>query len=690
MSFNEIYTRWKSDNNSVSKTELDYLYNKAKDAYYNGDELISDAEFDEIEKQLGKENKGYIGSKTGNYTVKHSFIMGSIAKSQVKEDKKTGIVNWDIAADTITKALNKANDCTFYETTPKLDGCSFSAEFKNVNNEAILISCATRGDGEYGSDISHWFESTVKGPYWNKIDEAVSALCRNMSNDIFCVRGEILIPYSSFNEKYQEIFTNPRSFVAGCTTNKWENTKQQKEYASNLHFVCYDYRIVNGDNGEYTELDWINSADPTYSKISKYLGHIGELPDMDYCQVHAFNDNISIEELQDIYNVYDDYRNNISKYALDGVVFKPTVSARKYNENRKRPLDCIAMKFMPMMNATKIIDIKWTVGKTGEYTPIAIIDTIQLDGKNIHKASLHNYNYIVKHGAGIGSKVRISLAGDIIPFVYEIIEPAGCDNINLPTDSYIETDSVSANMHLMKKFDDMSLAKNKFLASAKSLNINYIGPATAETLWDELHDIIPNVISIQSKTLDNIIQLLPSKTHDTIYEVLGNSKSIENIVNSLDDYMSKIELSDIIKSFCFKMCGDRASILCAKLLSGIDASTSGFPAESYMWVYDKNSDNYKQLMNALDILNLGLDTIEVEEEDNSDKIPIIMTGSPKNITSYATKEEFLNNNPKYVETTSWKECKLLVTDDITSTSGKMKKALKAGIKIMSYDEADNA
>ena len=129
------------------------LFNRAKDAYYNGEEIISDADYDQLEKELGLENKSYIGSKKGNYTQKHSFIMGSLAKVQIKEDKKTGEVNWEAAAEKITKYLNKSKGTTVYETTPKLDGCSFSLEFKNDNNEAVLISCSTRGDGAYGTDI---------------------------------------------------------------------------------------------------------------------------------------------------------------------------------------------------------------------------------------------------------------------------------------------------------------------------------------------------------------------------------------------------------------------------------------------------------------------------------------------------------------------------------------------------------
>ena len=101
-----------------------------------------------------------------------------------------------------------------------------SAEFKLSRNGAKLISISTRGDGEYGSDISKQFESLYNtSPYWKGIDDAVSSLCDR--NTILVIRGEVLIPKTSFSSSYQNDFTNPRSFVAGTLGVKWENTREQ-------------------------------------------------------------------------------------------------------------------------------------------------------------------------------------------------------------------------------------------------------------------------------------------------------------------------------------------------------------------------------------------------------------------------------------------------------------------------------
>ena len=75
------------DYSKLTTKEKIELLNKAKDAYYNSyKEILSDAEFDELEKEVGLENKNYIGSAAGNYEIKHSIPMGSLSKTQVKEE----------------------------------------------------------------------------------------------------------------------------------------------------------------------------------------------------------------------------------------------------------------------------------------------------------------------------------------------------------------------------------------------------------------------------------------------------------------------------------------------------------------------------------------------------------------------------------------------------------------------------
>ena len=118
----------------LSNDEITDLLNICKDTYYNTQkEIIDDYKFDALETYIGLENNNYVGSKSSakhaNYTIKHSFIMGSLSKVQIKQDKETGNVDMNYFADEISKYIDKSSNTNYFETTPKLDGCSFSAEF---------------------------------------------------------------------------------------------------------------------------------------------------------------------------------------------------------------------------------------------------------------------------------------------------------------------------------------------------------------------------------------------------------------------------------------------------------------------------------------------------------------------------------------------------------------------------------
>ena len=664
----------------MTRAEKIELMNKAKDAYYNSsEEIMSDAEYDELERSVGLENKSYIGSAKGNYTVKHAFSMGSIQKTQIKE-QRDGTVNWNTAADDIMSTFRKANNCQYIEATPKLDGCSFSLEFVNTNNKSHLQTCATRGNGQWGTDIKHWFEPLLETEYWAAIDDAVRHFCENNSDDIFCIRGEVLIPENKFTEEYSETYTNPRSLVAGVLGLKFEDVTPEKlKVGRDLHFVCYDYRVFS--NGEYEELDWMNPNEESYQEIKPYLNHIGELPD--FTKLYEFNGRLDEEFVKSLYDEFDEYRHN-SPYALDGVVLKPEASARQYNENRNRPVDCIAIKFMPMINATEIIDISWRVGKTGEYFPTAIVSPITMpDGKKINRASLHNYGWIINNDCGIGSKVRISLAGDIIPFVYEIVEhstPEG--NMNLPENTHVERDANSGALHLMKEFKENEEEENQFLNSALTLNINTIGPAAARAIYEACRKAF--------SPLTNILYVMNENGYRMIYDALGDGKSIQNYVENMRNFVRYITLTDIIKSFNFKSCGTKASEVCAKILLGQQYSTSSLPAESYQWALNSSSRQYYMVIKAIEMLDMSLEDFqsqETKDDFEGKKQKIIMTGSPEEF-GYKTKAVFLQQHPELEETGSWKEIDILVTDDLESNSGKMQKARKLGIPIKTYGELD--
>ena len=125
------------------------LYNKAKEAYYNGAPIMSDIEFDELERSLGLENKSYIGAKHNtSYTIQHPYIMGSLSKVQIK-NSEDGSVDWGKFFQEVSTYIYRYHERTSVIVTPKYDGCSFEAIISNGEIESI----SSRGDGNWGKDI---------------------------------------------------------------------------------------------------------------------------------------------------------------------------------------------------------------------------------------------------------------------------------------------------------------------------------------------------------------------------------------------------------------------------------------------------------------------------------------------------------------------------------------------------------
>lgn len=630
------------------------LYNEAKESYYNGVEIMSDQEFDKLEKELGLENTSYVGTHhQKSYTIQHPYLMGSLSKVQIVKNDK-GIVDYNKFADNINTYLKKSKkygesvwNC---DITPKLDGCSFEVV---IGRYGDLISVSTRGDGEYGKDIKSWFEYE-----WNKWIESgkIKAYMNSLDDDQqmfleqLVIRGECLINQNIFNKKYSNDFTIPRSFVSGVINSDWEDTLEQHERRKDLSWVCYDYREIY-ENGVIIELD--------YFEESEHLP--GEMPIQIYNNVKY----IDGDKLKDIYAFFEKVRKDY-EYALDGFVIKPAEPFRLQDNTRERQEDCIAVKFLPEIVRAEIVDIEWNVGKTGEYFPTAILKEVILGGKKVNRVSLHNYDWVVKNMCGVGSEVDIVLSGDIIPNVLEVY--GSSTSFNLPENSIIEGNvEIGENMHLMKLMNNMDVNKLKFINSVNTLKIDGIG----EKIGEVLYNIIPE---------DNIIKLMCDNNLQKIEHTLGKSKSTSNIINALTERRNKLSLYDVVLSLCMSNCGEKNSEWFVKKISGLNPDDKGIPI-----VVKEQSEN-EQILTMIEeeyMKPFGISYIEATVV-NEDVIPVIMTGSPK-ACGFNTKADFLSKHPEYVETSKWNECQILFTDDLESDSSKMQKAKKLGITIKKYN-----
>lgn len=623
------------------------LYNKAKEAYYNGTPIMEDFEFDKLETELGLENKSYIGSKHNpSYTVQHPFIMGSLSKIQIKKDKNSENINFELYLDSLKKYVGNNK----LIITPKYDGCSFEVQ---TSKSGKIKSISTRGDGEFGKDI--------KEHILDKVEKAL----RKVEFKESCYRGEVLIDKNIFAQKYSE-FVNPRSFVSGVLNRKFEGiSTEEKEELKNkcndLSIVIYDVRTKQ--NTEWEDVEWTSLVSDN-------------IPDF-------YFENVKIEnakDFEDIYNKFSKYRETC-KFALDGIVIKPVVSNRINNLTQHRPSDCVAIKFIPILEETEVIDIEWNLGKSGEYTPVVITNPVIMDGKSVTRANANNIGYLISNKISIGTKLVFSLAGDIIPFIYKVTDTSRFDeqNINLPKNSELN------GIHLMAIMSEEEKRAKELKYSILTLNIPGMGESNANALVDYIVESCKGdeFFDEQPKQIPNNVFMIEAID----FEIGIGGKNGTKISKSYKDIISNITLDLIIRSCNFKLCGEKVSEQIANKLLGNEYDFTSMASEAYEWCFDDNSKQMIQLNEIFDKLGFSLEFFKQKQQsiavasNDEDKIPVILTGEPNN---YSTKAEFIKCNPQYRVTTKWKECKIVFTNSLDSNTGKMKQAKAKGIEIRVY------
>lgn len=622
----------------MTKKEKLELYYKAKEAYYNGQEIMTDFEFDALEKELGLENKAQVGARHNpSYTIFHPFIMGSLSKVQIHKDKE-GNIDWRKYFTEAAKYFGRQEVIV----TPKFDGCSFECEVKD--NKMLQIS--SRGDGKTGKDlrkhVAHLIpQEFINLPGWN----------------VF--RGEILVSKSVFEKKYAEQFTNPRSFVSGVLNRDYSDDEEFLDMLNDLSIVIYDWRQIT--NGIVKDHDWTK------------LPNCDVLPDRYWiCK------ELTLENFEWYYNDLAEYR-KICKYALDGIVIKPTEDFRINNTTEHRPSDCVAIKFIPMLEETEVVNITWNLGKTGEYTPIIWVNPVNMDGRDVQKCSGHNYGYLKTKGVTIGSKVIMSLAGDIIPFLYKVTQ-TNDGEIPMP-----EGETLIDDIHLMAVLNEKDHAKLKFIYSANSLNIPNIGSETAKKIFDYISSVDPTTADFFGEAEPTLKYNILECTPEEIYFGAGSGKNGSNAKKSFEEVLKSLTLTDIIKSCSFKLCGSKVAEQCASYILTGDADFEHLATEGYQWVMNENSNERKEINEILNKIGMTIDDFKVVHEaiqkTVSNQIPVILTGEPND---YKSKGEFLACHPEYRQTGSWKEVQIVFTNSLESNTGKMKKAREKGVELKLY------
>ena len=500
------------DNENVKKEieELTNKINKYNELYFNdSSSVLTDYEYDCLIDELNKLEEQYPEYKLPNSPLNNNGEIHSNKFKKVSHKipmlslKKT--YSFEEIEDFI-KNINKNYNDVSYVCELKLDGISIDAHY--LNNKLVTLS--TRGDGYTGDDITH------NSSY-------ITNLPLEINSDIKDIhfRGEAIMKLSDFNSinkilmsnNSNEVLSNPRNTASG--TLKLTNDTPKK---NNRILTSYFYSIIVDNNTKsiHTQIETLNF-------IKKY-----NLP---LNNTYRFCKNIN--DIIDYINFYEKEKDNID-IPIDGIVIK--INEHKYYETlgytNKHPKWAIAYKYKPKATSTKLINIEYTVGRTGVITPVANFEPVKISGTIIKKATLHNILEITRLGIRENDNILIKKSGEIIPKII------GVDitkrNINNKKINEIKN-CPSCNEKLIQKNNliycpnknckDRIIESIKHFVSKEAMDIKCIGDKIINEFYKK--GIIKSIIDIYKIKFRDIVRLPGFSTLSTkkLIDEINNSKS---------------------------------------------------------------------------------------------------------------------------------------------------------------------
>ncbi|MFO7926096.1 MAG: NAD-dependent DNA ligase LigA [Halobacteriota archaeon] len=368
-----------------------------------------------------------------------------------------------------------------YLCEPKFDGLSIELVYENGR----LERAATRGDGFEGDDVTQNVRTIRSVPLELQGDPP----------DFLAVRGEVLMPKAAFQahnreriERGDDPFANPRNAAAGTIRQLDPSVTAERP------LTCFVFDILDDGRREFG----------TRLGERKAIGRWGFLTDDHTRLVENIDEAVSFrEEMLD--------RRNELGYEIDGTVIKldRTEACELLGATARAPRWAYAYKFPARTEVTTVRDIVVQVGRTGRLTPVALLDPVEVAGVEVSRATLHNPKQIAELGVDIGDTVRIKRAGDVIPYVEEVVDgddegfefPETCPVCGSPVerDGPIAfcTGGVSCPAQLRRAV--------QHYASRSGLDIEGLGAKAVDQLIDE--GLVERLPDLHSLSVDDLASL---------------------------------------------------------------------------------------------------------------------------------------------------------------------------------------
>ena len=654
---NNLY--YNEDNPIISDMEYDFLIRELKELEQKYPELL---EYNKNGENSPTEKIG--GTASAKFSkVRHRVPMLSLSNTYNISE----IEDFDKRVKKIILAENIENNSKELEyiLELKLDGLSISLIYEN----GMLVQAVTRGDGQVGEDVTENIREIPTIP--KKLKENISLE----------VRGEIILPISSFNRINQEredegedVFANPRNAASGTIR------QLDKTIVAERGLDCYLYYLVNAENyGIETHLESIEYIEKLGFKTTK-----------------IFEKYTDFKKLEEAIDKWHDERKKLD-YETDGLVIKVNNFSlyEILGYTTKSPRWAIAYKFPAEQVKTKLIDVTFQVGRTGVITPVAELEAVNLSGSVVKRASLHNFDEIRRKDIKIGDNVIVEKAAEIIPQVVNVVfddrtgeeieiqEPANCPVCN--SELAHEEGLVALKCHnpLCPEKVKRQIA---YFVSRDAMNISGLGDKIVEK-FIELGKI---------KTIVDIYSLKEYREELENLEKMGQ-KSVDNLINNIEASKNR-DFSKVLYALGIPFVGKFNANLLTKNFKNIEnlknqsienlLSVKGIGDKVAIAVntFLNNENNWKIITNLQNVgLQFAINESDLKEiADNPIKGKnFLATGKLQKYKRNDIKDIILSKGGNYLSAVS-KNLDFLIAGE--KAGSKLEKAEKLGIRVLTEEE----
>ncbi len=651
--------------------ELRRLLHEHNRRYYiQNDPIISDQEFDALMNELQTLEQRHpelydansptqrVGSDlNGNFEqVEHKYPMLSLSNTYNEHD----VASW---YDSVKRGLKGETFEICCEI--KFDGLSISL----IYVDGRLIRGVTRGDGIHGDDVTANVRTIRSIP-----------LVLQPGGDYpkeFEIRGEVLMPWSVFErlnlerEKAEEpLFANPRNAASGTLKSLSSKLVASRNLDSYLYYLLGDDVPCDG------HYENMQKAAEWGFKISDAMRKVG-----------------SLSEIFDYIRYWDVERKNLP-VATDGIVLKVNSlrQQRILGYTAKSPRWAIAYKFKAERACTKLTDIKYQVGRTGQITPVACLDEVQISGTSVRRATLNNEDFMKKMDLHIGDYVYVEKGGEIIPKIVGVAYDKRDDNIKPAT---FITHCPECGSELVRYEGEAAYycpndsgcppqikGRIEHFIARKAMNIDSIGPETVDEYY-------------RRGLISNFADLYEIKIEDINGD--GNrERSARKVLNGINASKT-VPFERVVFALGIRFVGETSAKLIARHFKNMDAlmeateeelkDVDGIGDVIARSVVDYfASEKNRMIVERLKKYGLQMSVVNSSEDNGSDKLAgmnIVISGVFANHTRDEYKAMIEKHGGKNVSSISSKTTFVLAGEKMGPS--KLQKAESLGVKIVDED-----